>query len=153
MKKKPYQIEIIQKKAPYHPDPTIIFNHLCESRSATLLLETAEVNKKKDLESIMIIDSAIRISSKKNLVKLKPLSINGEEILLALKKRIPKKIEIYEKNKNIILVFPKIEKNLDEDKKLFSLSVFDAFRFMIKIFENKEKKSKAMFFGGLFLMI
>jgi anthranilate synthase component I len=150
MKKSSYQIEIIQKKAPYHPDPTMIFNHLCESRSETLLLETAEINKKKDLESIMIIDSAIRISSENNSVKLTPLSINGMEILLVLKEIIPKKIKIYEEKKNTILVFPQIEKDLDEDKKLFSLSVFDAFRLIIKTFENREKKSKAMFFGGLF---
>ena len=72
MSKNPYEIEIIQKTAPYHPDPTMIFNHLCASRPGTLLLETAEVNKKKDLESIMIIDSAIRISSEDNSVKLTP---------------------------------------------------------------------------------
>lgn len=150
MKKSPYEIEIIQKKAPYHSDPTIVFNHLCKERSATLLLETAEINKKKDLESIMIIDSAIRISSEKNSVQLTPLTLNGAEILLILKKTIFKKIKIHEKNESIILIFPEIEKNIDEDRKLFSLSVFDAFRLIITTFQNTEKKSKAMFFGGLF---
>jgi anthranilate synthase component 1 len=150
MKISPREIQIIQKKAHYHTDPTMIFNHLCELKPATLLLETAEINKKKDLESIIITDSAMRISSKKNLVKLEPLSTNGEEILSILEQIAPPKIKIYKKNKNMILSFPKTDKNIDEDKKLFSLSVFDAFRLIIQTCKNSEKKSKAMFFGGLF---
>ncbi|CAL4326068.1 anthranilate synthase component 1 [Buchnera aphidicola] len=150
MKKKLHNIEIIQRHAPYHFDPTIIFNHLCKLKSFTLLLETAEINKKKDLESIMIIDSALRISSENNSVKLQSFSKNGAEILLALKETVPQEVQMYEKNEAVILIFPKINKNIDEDKKLFSLSVFDSFRLLIKTFNNPQKKSKAMFFGGLF---
>ncbi|QCI18574.1 anthranilate synthase component 1 (plasmid) [Buchnera aphidicola (Aphis nasturtii)] len=145
-----HEIEIIQNKAHYHPDPTLIFNHLCASKPATLLLETAEIHKKNALESIMIIDSAIRFTCEKNSVQLTPVSTNGESILLILKTHIPKYIEIQEENKNIILIFPNIPKNLNEDEKLFSLSVLDAFRFIMKIFQNKNNIPKAMFFGGLF---
>ncbi|QCI17426.1 anthranilate synthase component 1 (plasmid) [Buchnera aphidicola (Aphis helianthi)] len=150
MKKSPYEIKIIQKEANYHPDPTIIFNHLCELKPATLLLETAEISKKNALESIMIIDTAIRFTSIENSVKLTPMSNNGTEVLLVLKKNLPKNIKIQENKQNIILTFPNISKNLDEDKKLFSLSVFDVFRLIIKTFKNKNKIPKAMFFGGLF---
>ncbi|QIQ41629.1 MAG: anthranilate synthase component 1 (plasmid) [Buchnera aphidicola (Aphis urticata)] len=145
-----HEIEIIQTQAHYHSDPTIIFNHLCESKPATLLLETAEINKKNALESIMIIDSAIRFTSENNSVKLTPVSTNGEHILLILKTYIPKHIEIQEENKNVILIFPNVPHNLNEDEKLFALSVFDAFRFIMKMFNNKNNISKAMFFGGLF---
>lgn len=150
MKTSLHEIEIIQKEAKYHFDPTIIFNHLCKSKPATLLLETAEINKKNALESIMIIDSAIRFTSENNSVKLTPMSINGIEILSTLTKNIPSNIKIQKQNKSIILIFPGIPKNLNEDEKLFSLSVFDAFRLIIKIFNNKNKIPKAMFFGGLF---
>lgn len=151
MKKSPCEIRIIQKKAKYHPDPTIIFNHLCQLKPATLLLETAEINKKNDLESIMIIDSAVRISSEKNnTVKLTPLSKNGEFIILDLKKNLEKKIQKIEKNKSLYIFFPDIDKNLDEDKKIFSPSIFDVFRFIIKNYKNSEKRQKAIFFGGLF---
>lgn len=146
----PYEIEIIQKKANYHPDPTKVFNHLCGSRSATLLLETAEVNKKNDLESIMIVDSAIRVSAIKNLVSITALSANGAEILSVLKKNPHKELKIFEKDNSINFVFPPMKKNIDEDEKIFSLSIFDSFRFIIKIFKNTKKISKALFFGGLF---
>jgi len=146
----PYEIEVIQKMANYHPDPTKIFNHLCGSRSATLLLETAEINKKNDLESIMIVDSAMRISAIKNLVSITALSVNGAEILSVLKKNRHKKLKIFEKDNSINFIFPSIKNNLDEDEKIFSLSIFDSFRFIIKIFKNTKKISKALFFGGLF---
>ncbi|QCI21336.1 anthranilate synthase component 1 (plasmid) [Buchnera aphidicola (Hyperomyzus lactucae)] len=154
MEKSQYEIEIIQTRAHYHSDPTKIFNHLCGSKPATLLLETAEVNKKDDLESIMIVDSAVRICAKNNSVKLTPLSDNGAQILCALKKDLRNnshnKINVLEKDKNIYLQFPRFKKNLNEDEKIFSLSVFDSFRFIFKIFKNTKKISKAMFFGGLF---
>lgn len=150
LKQQLHDIEIIQRRAPYHSDPTIVFNHLCKSKSSTLLLETAEINKKKDLKSIMIIDSAVRISSENNTVKLEPFSENGAAILLALKRTVPQEVQIQQKDTAVVLIFPKINKNIDEDNKLFSSSVFDAFRLIIKTFDNSQKKSKAMFFGGLF---
>ncbi|QIQ42192.1 MAG: anthranilate synthase component 1 (plasmid) [Buchnera aphidicola (Microlophium carnosum)] len=151
MEKGLYDIKIIQRKANYHTDPTKIFNHLCGSRSATLLLETAEVNKKNDLESIMIIDSAIRISAIRNSVSITALSKNGTKILSLLKKKsYHQELKILEKENTINFIFPPIKKNIDEDKKIFSLSVFDSFRFIIKIFNNTKKINKAMFFGGLF---
>ncbi|CAL4326662.1 anthranilate synthase component 1 [Buchnera aphidicola] len=152
MQNSAHEIEIIQRQAPYHLDPTKVFNHLCGSRSATLLLETAEVNKKNDLESIMIIDSAMRICAQNNSVELTALSINGANILHILKKNLDedKKIQVSETSQNLNIIFPIIEKNLDEDKKIFSLSIFDSFRFIMKIFKNTEKRNKAIFFGGLF---
>jgi anthranilate synthase component 1 len=151
MKTSPYEIKIIQKQAKYHSDPTIIFNHLCRHKPSTLLLETAEINKKKDLESIMIIDSALRISSeKKNVVTLTAFSQNGEKILENFKNNVFKEIKILETGKNIQMIFSNIDENLDEDKKIFTMSVFDAFRLIIKMFKNTQKKQKAIFFGGLF---
>nr|AAF82316.1 anthranilate synthase large subunit [Buchnera aphidicola] len=143
-------IKFKQKQVHYHPDPTIIFNHLCGSRSATLLLETAEINKKKNLESIMIIDSAIRYPAMKNSVQITALSLNGRVILSFLKDTLEKKITILSNDTSINLIFPVIEKNIDEDKKILSLSIFDCFRFIMNMFKNTKKISKAMFFGGLF---
>ncbi|AWH90785.1 anthranilate synthase component I (plasmid) [Buchnera aphidicola (Melanaphis sacchari)] len=144
------EIRVLRKKANYFSDPTMIFNHLCQSKKSTLLLETAEINKKKNLKSLMIIDSAVRISCTDNVVTLISFSPNGMEVLYQIKKNIPKKIKIYEQSKEMILTFPPISKNLDEDKKIFALSVFDIFRVIMKTFSNTKKQSRAIFFGGLF---
>lgn len=150
MKKSRCEIKVVQTQAHYHSDPTKIFNYLCGSKPETLLLETAEVTKKDDLESIMIVDSAVRICAKNNSVKLTALSDNGAEVLSVLKNNLEDNINISEENKNIFLKFPPFQKNLNEDEKIFSLSVFDSFRLIFKIFQNTDKISKAIFFGGLF---
>ncbi|AEO08372.1 anthranilate synthase component 1 [Buchnera aphidicola] len=150
MKNSRHKIEIMQKKTHYHPDPTIIFNHICGLRPQTLLLETAEINKKRNLESIMIIDSAIRISAIKNSVQITAFSLNGMAILKALKHTLSNTIKIFENNQSMNLIFPCVDKNIDEDQKILSISIFDCFRFIMRVFTNPQKISKAIFFGGLF---
>lgn len=151
MEKSPYEIKIIQKTAKYHADPTIIFNHFCGSQKQTLLLETAEITKKNNLESIMIVDTAVRISSqKRNSVQLTALSKNGKKILSVLQKNLENTVKTFTKDATVHLIFPSFEENVDEDKKIFSLSIFDTFRFIMKMFKNADNIQKAMFFGGLF---
>ncbi|WP_187308556.1 anthranilate synthase component 1 [Buchnera aphidicola] len=139
-------IEIMQRTARYHRDPTVIFHHLCGSRTGTLLRK-----KKNNLESIMIIDSAIRVSAIKNSVRISALSRNGTEILAFLKRKLHKNTTVFETNNSMNIIFPDAVKHIeDEDKKLLSSSIFDCFRLIMKIFSNPQNTSKAIFFGGLF---
>ena len=82
------------------------------------------------------------------------LSLNGKEILNTLihtlKQQSHIQIKISEKKNNIFLLFPHFNKNIDEDKKILQLSVFDVFRIIIKMFKNPPGQSKSMLFGGLF---
>lgn len=68
-----YQIELLHAQAPYRPDPTAMFNQLCGARPATLLLESAEIDKKHDLKSMMVVDSALRITALGQTVTLQAL--------------------------------------------------------------------------------
>ena len=54
-------IELIRTDAPYAQDPTQLFHTLCESKTDSLLLESAEIDSKQDLKSLLIVDSAVRI--------------------------------------------------------------------------------------------
>jgi anthranilate synthase component 1 len=49
-----------------------------------------------------------------------------------------------------ILHFPPVSQLLDEDARLCSLSVFDAFRLLQDLVTVPEDEREAMFFGGLF---
>lgn len=144
------KIELIHEIAPYYANPTEIFNQICGSRSFTLLLESAEINKKHNLKSIMLVNSALRIKANGFTVTITSLSSNGDKLLLLLDNVIPKQVELKILNKERKLIFPFIEQNLDEDARLMSLSVFDCFRFIINLFEKPKHSSMEMFFGGLF---
>ncbi|WP_343192828.1 anthranilate synthase component 1 (plasmid) [Buchnera aphidicola (Taiwanaphis decaspermi)] len=147
------KIKIIEKSTKYHSNPTLIFNSICEDKKYTLLLESSEVKTKKNLTSMMIIDSAVRITCEKNIVKIKSLTENGKIIIDKIRKLISNKIKTkYFKNDKIKFFFKK-KKNIDEDEdtKLKSESVFDSLRYLIELLKtNNSKKNEKIFFGGLF---
>lgn len=76
---------------PYHSEPALLFNTLCEHRHHTLLLESAQIDTKANLKSLLIVDSALRISANKNQVTVDALSLNGQYILALLKNALKEK--------------------------------------------------------------
>ncbi|ANF17274.1 anthranilate synthase component I [Buchnera aphidicola (Schlechtendalia chinensis)] len=142
-------MDVLKVETFYQPNPTAIFHHICRNRSNTLLLESAEINNKKNLESMMIVDSALRISALNMVVTLEALTKNGKSLLPVFKSLLPKEVRILSNDNFLKIKFPSIVKDIDEDKKLHVLSIFDSIRFLINSVKNN-KGSKSMFFGGLF---
>lgn len=143
-------VETICKSAPYCNNPTEIFNLICGNRQYNLLLESAEIDKKNNLKSIMLVDSALRIVANNQVVTITALSDNGNNLLFLLDEIIPKQITLQTFAKKRKLIFPNIKQELDEDSRLLSLSVFDCFRLIISLFKKPKNSSMEMFFGGLF---
>ncbi|CAL4324761.1 anthranilate synthase component 1 [Buchnera aphidicola] len=151
MKDKKCKIQVIQKKVNYYKNPLKIFNHFCHEKKNTLLLESADISNKKNLKSIIIIDSAIRISLNKNIVSLHALTKNGLYLIKFIEINIPKNLKKKRKKNTLKIIFKKnIKKDLDEEKKLIQTSVFDAFRIIIDNIIHVKKYPKSIFFGGLF---
>ncbi|CAL4325060.1 Anthranilate synthase component 1 [Buchnera aphidicola (Chaitophorus populicola)] len=151
MKNRKFKIKVIQKKSIYHNNPLKIFNRICKTNKNTLLLESADISNKKNLKSIIIVDSALRISLSKNIVYIKSLTKNGFNFMQYLELILPKYIK-KKRNKDILeLKFPNsLNQNLDEDSKLKEKSVFDIFRIIIDNINHIKKYPKSIFFGGLF---
>ncbi|WP_067566544.1 anthranilate synthase component 1 [Candidatus Doolittlea endobia] len=145
-----YQIELLHVQAPYRTDPTGMFNQLCGARPATLLLESAEIDKKHDLESMMVVDSALRITAFGQIVTLQALSANGVALLPLLDAALPEEVTIVTHPDGRELIFPPLIQNVDEDTRLRSLSVFDCLRLLLTLVGQPPSEPKAMFIGGLF---
>lgn len=145
-----YEVEILQIEGVYQSDPTIIFNQLCNKKNFTLLLESAEIDEKHDLESMMIIDSALRISALDNVVAIEALTKNGKSLLSKLDFLLPNTIKNVLLENSRRLIFPLINHDVDEDKKLKCLSIFDTFRLLMKTIKIPKNLTRSMFFGGLF---
>ncbi|QCI26165.1 anthranilate synthase component 1 [Buchnera aphidicola (Sarucallis kahawaluokalani)] len=142
--------QTVQIDAPYRSNPAATFYELCGNKKISLLLESAEINKKYQLKSMMIIDTAVRITAYKQIVIYEAMTKNGQNILDQIHTVIPKVVRISYYKNTVKLIFPKNDFNVDEDVKLRSLSVFDAFRFIFQLVKAKEKDLDAIFFGGLF---
>ncbi|XBC39729.1 MAG: anthranilate synthase component 1 [Buchnera aphidicola (Chaetogeoica yunlongensis)] len=151
MKKKLIELNTFKVNTCYQPNPTVIFNQLCKHKSETLLLESAEVDKKCNVESMMIIDTALRISILYNIVTLQAFTKNGISLLSVFKSLLPKCVMILSDKNPLKIKFPFFSSNLDEDQRLKSLSIFDAIRLLIKSVKNiSNNELKSMFFGGFF---
>lgn len=134
----------------YHSNPAAVFNQLCKKRTATLLLESAEINKQRNIESMMIIDSALRITAYGTTVTVEALTINGASLLPLLVQMFPTKVQIHTTSDSITFIFPAAQRMIDEDTRLRSISIFDCLRSLLKVIQPLQNTPKAIFLGGLF---
>ncbi|AKH65140.1 MULTISPECIES: anthranilate synthase component 1 [Photorhabdus] len=148
------KLTVIEQETTYQPNPARLFNQLCSKRPATLLLESAEINSKKSLKSLLIIDSALRISANGNQVTFDALTENGRNLLPVLVKKFPSTIQSKMAHDSLQLIFPPINHNMiDEDSRLKAISVFDALRALLSLAElpsQDQDNVEAVFVGGLF---
>ncbi|MCW2483304.1 chorismate-binding protein, partial [Candidatus Symbiopectobacterium sp. NZEC135] len=120
------------------------------ARPTTLLLESAEIDSKQDLKSLLIIDSALRITALGQQVSIQALTANGATLLPLLDQLLPADIDVAVRPNGRELTFPAVDTLQDEDARLRSLSVFDALRLLQTLVTSPADEREAMFFGGLF---
>ncbi|GAA3890473.1 MULTISPECIES: anthranilate synthase component 1 [Gibbsiella] len=144
------QLKLLTAQAVYRGDPTSLFNQLCGARPATLLLESAEINSKEDLKSLLVVDSALRITALERTVTIQALTANGAALLPLLDNALPAEVAIQVLPNGRVLTFPVIDSVQDEDARLRSLSVFDALRTLLALVETPVDEREAMLLGGLF---
>ncbi|ARU94121.1 anthranilate synthase component 1 [Tatumella citrea] len=144
------ELKLITGDAPYRHDPAAVFNQLCGARPATLLLESADVDSKNNLQSLLITDSALRISAMGRQVSVQALSENGASLLPLLDAALPDSVEIQVRPDGRELFFPVIDPLQDEDSRLKSVSVLDALRLIPALINHSENHREAVMLGGLF---
>ncbi|RNM03901.1 anthranilate synthase component 1 [Dickeya undicola] len=144
------ELELLRVNAEYRNDPSAMFHQLCGARPATLLLESAEIDSKQNLQSLLIVDSALRITALGSQVSIQALTANGASLLPLLDSALPADVTVDVRPNSRELTFPTIDIMQDEDTRLRSLSVFDALRQLLTLVASPEHEREAMFFGGLF---
>lgn len=144
------KLELLCLDVPYVSDPTELYSTLCADGAMSLLLESAEVDSKEDLKSLMLIDAAVRIHCFGKDVTLEAMTTNGELLLAQLAQCLPSTLIQSVSNNLLILHFPDANQDLDEDSRLRELSSFDALRFIQHQFDLSGLPSNALFLGGLF---
>lgn len=143
-------LELLSVSGLYRNDPTTLFNQLCGARPATLLLESAEITSKENLKSLLIVDSALRITALGREVSIQALTANGASLLPLLDAALPPEVAVCVRPNGRALTFPAIDPLQDEDARLQSLSVFDALRRLLALVNSPVEEREAMFLGGLF---
>ncbi|MDV7102947.1 anthranilate synthase component 1 [Vibrio sp. TH_r3] len=148
--KKKGQLEVISQTVPYSEDPTRIFQVLCADKTNSLLLESADVDSKEDLKSMLLIDAAVRIVCNGHTVEMQPLTENGHHAIKRIQSQLSHNIINEYQNGNLVLIFPQPDTEIDEDSRLREASSFDALRIIRHSFDIENKNKFALFIGGLF---
>lgn len=150
----PGKVESIVKEVPYVVNPLNTYHALSTDHS--ILLESAEINSKDNLKSLILIDAALRVECSGQLVKIEALCANGRPLLKLVKQHLGNfvvnsiEVENTHKNQQLELFFPSNETELDEDSRLKLPSVFDALRTIQNSIEPLKDHPHSIFLGGVF---
>ncbi|QIM68514.1 anthranilate synthase component I [Basfia succiniciproducens] len=139
-------IQTLSNPVQYQQDLTAVFATVGKTNS--LLLESAEISSKNSLQSLLIINAALKVSCLGQIVTFTALTANGSHVLPLIKEKLQGKTKSLsvQQNKLIAEFFP-IDQNLDEDSKLQSLTVFDGLRVINQLYQHSKQP---VFLGGLF---
>jgi anthranilate synthase component 1 len=144
------KVETLVVCADYVADPLHAFQYLCQGRSNNLLLESAEIESKDNLKSLLLVDAAIKLVCNGSQVECLALSANGEAVLPMFSEYCPVGVtHQYSPSKKLVtLNFPKTDLALDEDSRLKAPAVFDALRLITQKIIAIRHHANGVFLGG-----
>jgi anthranilate synthase component 1 len=144
------KVETLLVAADYVADPLHAYQYLCQGRSNNLLLESAEIDSKDNLKSLLLVDAAIKLECFGQLVYCRALSDNGHAVLPMFDEYCPVGVtHDYNPEKGLVtLTFPAPNAELDEDSRLKAPAVFDALRLITNKITAIRQHPHAVFLGG-----
>lgn len=147
----PGKVETIERVGHYVDDPLAAFAHLCNNTHNALLLESAEIDSKDDLQSLLMVDAALRMECRGNRVDIQALTGNGSSVLGLFKNHCPEGLNITAADEtSVTLLCDQASSELDEDSRLKAASVMDALRIVINKITPIRNHPHAVFLGGVF---
>ncbi|TPH12566.1 anthranilate synthase component 1 [Litorilituus lipolyticus] len=137
--------------APYQADPLAVYQLLCHDHSNNILLESAEIDKKHLLKSLLLTNAAVKIVCHGNQVTFHALTTNGNLVLEFAKTQLQDKatLSCSEDNKAFTAIFPHIPDELDEMSRLKATNPFESLRLFQQV-KNQHHHPFSVFLGGAF---
>ena len=133
--------------ARYQDDPLAVYQQLCAEKPNTLLLESAEIDKKHQLKSLLLTDAAVKIVCHGSQVTLSALTLNGQAALAFAKQQLTGQGEISGDHQQFTITFAEANPYLDENERLKVTNAFQALRCFNRL-NNQEHHPFAVFLGG-----
>jgi anthranilate synthase component 1 len=143
----PGTVESIMVEASYIANPLNAYNKLANKHS--ILLESAEIDSKDNLKSLLLIDAALRIECLGSQVSISALSDNGQALIPFIANLLKDNVSTLAIN-SVVFTFQTPNADLDEDARLKQISVFDALRVIQTSIRALRKHPHAVFLGGVF---
>lgn len=144
------QVASFQIALPYLENPLQSFTKLCHLRQSCLLLESAEIDSKDNLKSLMLIDAALRIECHGLDVCIEAQSDNGATLLPYLVSRLQNVVLRHELcDRTLTVSFAKANPLLDEESKLQEPNSLTVLRVLQKELISNSGIDFSIFLGGV----
>ncbi|REL32453.1 anthranilate synthase component 1 [Thalassotalea euphylliae] len=149
----PGAVNTLSGAAEYQPDPLAVYQQLCGidagNKPHTVLLESAEIDKKHALKSLLVTDAAVKVTCHGLTVTLEPLSLNGESAIEFVSNELAAYAKVSKQAAHTLIEFSPVDGNLDELTRLKAHNAFDALR-VFKQINNTTHHELAVMLAGCF---
>ncbi|WP_046003272.1 anthranilate synthase component 1 [Pseudoalteromonas rubra] len=143
----PGEVTSIRLRREYIASPLSLFAALDKPNS--LLLESAEIDSKDNVKSIILVDTALRFECQGKQVIVRALSNNGEQLLPYLAQEV-ENCDVTQDNSVLTITYRDTSADLDEYAKLKADNAFSALRTCINRIKCNSDTPFSLFLGGVF---
>lgn len=148
----PGKVQSIIAECDYLSDPLSAYVHLCQEKKNNLLLESAEIESKNSLNSLILIDAALKLVCNGKQVNVTALSSNGEGVVQFLVQSFSQFESVVTEinSEGVTFMFALPAETLDEDTRLKASGVFDVLRVLQTKLHSLTDHPNAIFVAGTF---
>ena len=145
------EVITLQDSSHYQNDPLSVYQLLCHQQQHNILLESAEIDKKHLLKSLLLTDAAVKIVCNGNVVTFSALSLNGAAAInfAAAQLKEHAKISFTEDGKSFQATFRDVASDLDEKSRLSAINSLHSLRIFNQLTDDNSHPF-AVFLGGVF---
>jgi anthranilate synthase component 1 len=150
----PGEVASISLKANYVEAPIAAFETLTKDNDYALLLESAEIDSKDNLKSLMLIDSAVKLECNGQQVIAEALNENGQNVIDFLSEQFA---TLYSEHcisqtegTTLTVTFNSLSTEANEETRLKQINAFEGLRAVIKQIKCSDSEPFSLFLGGAF---
>lgn len=133
---------------PYPKDVLSRYQQLSASSHYSMLLESAEIDSKNSVKSIMLLDAALRIECNGLQVAITAVSANGQSLLAYLAEKLQPLAQTLLSPELLQLTFSQPDPLLEENLRLLQPNPFSALRLIQQQLRCHSDEAYAVFLGG-----
>ncbi|MEJ6521333.1 anthranilate synthase component 1 [Shewanella bicestrii] len=137
----------------YHSDPLRLYQHITQDAPHTMLLESAEIDSKENLKSMVMTHAALMIRCDGYRLRFSALSDNGASLLAPIEQFFTARssqTQCQHDGHNLVVSLQKDTELKDEDARLKSTSPLDGLRLFVKHIDCGQTPAfEDLFLGGV----
>jgi len=143
-------LKTIEKPCSYIQDSLGLFQQISEESDNHLLFDSAEIESKAHLKSLILVDACLKITCQGLIVTFDALTDNGKDLLTFIAPKFSIQLITAQSPSQLQLTFPQSDTSGDEDQRLKSASPMDAIRCIVDRIKKRSSHPEALFLGGVF---